>query len=149
MIWWNVANAQSFMPTEGTEIASQVNNLYGFLLISSAIGCAILIGGMVYFVWKYKRKTDNDKTAYISHNTTLEFLWSFIPLVLFLVVFGWGWVIYHDMRAMPKNALEIHVYGKQWAWEMEYKSGVKTSNLMVAPVNTDVKLIMTATDVLH
>jgi cytochrome c oxidase subunit 2 len=149
MIWWNVANAQSFMPTEGTKIASRVDNLYGFLLISSAIACAILIGGMIYFVWKYKRKTDNDKTAYITHNTTLEFLWSFIPLVIFLLVFGWGWLIYHDMRAMPKDALEIHVYGKQWAWEMEYKSGVKVANLIVAPVNTNVKLIMTSNDVLH
>jgi hypothetical protein len=53
------------------------------------------------------------------------------------------------MRTFPKDALEIHVVGKQWAWEMVYKSGVKTSNLLVVPVNTDVKLIMSSNDVLH
>lgn len=143
------AHASSFTPTAATEIAAQWDNLYGFLLISSAISCAILIGGMIYFVIKYKRRTANDKTPYISHNTFLEFLWSFIPLVIFLAIFGWGWYLYHDMRNMPKDGLEIHVRGKQWAWEAEYKSGVKASNLIVAPLNTDVKLIMTSTDVLH
>lgn len=149
MMWFNLAQAQSFMPTEGTKIATQVDNLYAFLLVTSFIACLIVIGGMIYFVWKYKRKTPNDKTAYISHNTFLEFLWSFIPLVIFLGVFAWGWYVYHDMRSMPKDALEIHVTGKQWAWEIEYKSGVKTGNLIMVPVNKDVKLIMTSKDVLH
>lgn len=149
MIWWNAAHAQSFMPSEGTNIAGSVNNLYGFLLVISLIACAIVIGGMIFFVWKYRRRTANDKTPYISHNTFLEFLWSFIPLVIFLGVFAWGWVIYHQMRTMPQNALEIHVFGKQWSWEVQYKSGVKTANLVVVPINTDVKLILTSTDVIH
>jgi len=148
-MWFNYAQAQSFMPTEGTKIASQVDNLYGFLLAASFISCVIVIGGMIFFVWKYRRRTETDKTAYITHNTFLEFLWSFIPLVIFLAVFAWGWIIYHDMRTMPKDALEVQVTGKQWAWEFEYKSGVKTGNLLVVPVNKDVKLIMTSKDVLH
>lgn len=149
MMWFNLAKAQSFMPTQGTEIAKQVDNLYAFLLITSFISCVLVIGGMIYFVWKYRRKTQNDKTAYISHNTFLEFLWSFIPLVIFLAVFAWGWWIYHDMRTMPKDALEINVLGKQWAWEVEYKNGYKAVNEIVVPVNKDVKLLLTASDVLH
>lgn len=143
------AMAQSFMPTQGTEIARQIDNLYIFLLITSFIACVIVIGGMVYFVFKYKRRTNNDKTAYISHNTFLEFLWSFIPLVIFLAVFAWGWYIYTDMRTMPKDALEITVFGKQWAWEAEYKNGFKTVNEVVVPVNTDVKILLTSNDVIH
>lgn len=149
MMWFNLAKAQSFMPSQATEIAKQVDNLYGFLLIISLISCVIVIGGMIYFVFKYKRKTANDKTAYISHSTALEFLWSFIPLVIFLFVFAWGWYVYHQMRAMPQNALEINVLGKQWAWEIEYKNGYKAVNEIVVPINTDVKLLMTSSDVLH
>lgn len=149
MFWLNVAHAQSFMPTPATEIAERVNSLYAFLLVSSTIACFILIGGMIYFVHKYKRKSEHDKTPRITHNNFLEFLWSFIPLVIFLAMFAWGWSVYHQMRQMPENALEIHVFGKQWAWEMQYKSGVKTSNLIVVPVNTDVKLLITSQDVIH
>lgn len=140
--------AGSFMPTQGTEISKQVDNLYGFLLVVSFISCVILIGGMIYFALKYKRKTANDKTAYITHDTRLEVLWSVIPLIIFLFVFGWGWVIYHDMRTMPKDALEINVSGKQWAWTVEYKNGVKSTEVVV-PVNKDVKLVLSSEDVIH
>lgn len=142
------AKAESFMPTQGTEIAKGVDNLYGFLLAISLLSCVIVIGGMIYFAIKYKRKSDNDKTAYITHDTRLEIIWSVIPLILFLVVFAWGWMIYHDMRTMPKNALEIHVTGKQWAWTTEYKNGVKSTDVVV-PVGRDVKIILSAEDVLH
>jgi cytochrome c oxidase subunit II len=113
------------------------------------ISCILVIGGMVYFAYKYRRKTDTDKTAYIAHNTTLEFLWSFIPFVIFMIVFGWSWYIYHHMRSMPKDALEIHVVGQKWYWDFLYKSGKKTSGEIYAPVGKPVKLIMTSRDVIH
>lgn len=144
----NQASAGTFMPEQGTDIAKQVDNLYGFLLVVSFISCVILIGGMVYFAVKYRRKSAHDKTPYITHDTRLEILWSVVPLIIFLFVFAWGWIVYHDMRTMPKNALEVHVTGKQWAWTMEYKNGVKAIELVV-PVNKDVKLILTSEDVIH
>lgn len=155
MLWWiiknqfiNLVQAQSFMPTQGTEIAKSVDSLYSFLLIVSLIACAIVIGGMIYFSFKYKRRSNNDKTAYITHDTRLEILWSVIPLIIFLVVFAWGWVIYHKMRTVPANALEIQVTGFQWGWTAEYKNGVKSGEIVV-PVNQDVRLILGSTDVIH
>lgn len=139
----------SFMPPQGTDIAVQYDHLYGFIVWASFISCAILIGGMIYFALKYKRKTNNDKTAYITHNAFLEFLWSFIPLVIFMIVFGWGWSIYNQMRTFPSDAIEVHVIGKQWAWDFQYKSGKISANEFYVPVNTPVKLIMTSRDVLH
>lgn len=149
-MWWlSIANASSFAPIDATKIAGEWDSLYKFLLVSSLISCVLLIGGMIYFVTKYRRKTDNDKTPYISHNSFLEFLWSFIPLVLFLIMFAWGWQIYHDMRNPPANAKEIHVYGQQWLWQFEYKNGKKLNNEFVVPVGVPIKLIMTSKDVLH
>ena len=151
MAFWMLMNhavAGTFMPPQGTDIARQVDNLYGFLIVVSFIACIIVIGGMIYFSVKYRRKTATDSTPYITHNTKLEVLWSVIPLIIFLFVFAWGWVVYHDMRAMPKNGLEIHVTGKQWAWTATYKNGV-TSTEVVVPVNRDVKLILSSEDVIH
>ena len=141
--------SSSFMPPQGTLISADVDNLYSFIVIASTISCFILIGGMIYFVLKYKRKTNNDKTAYIDHNSFLEFLWSFIPFLIFMGVFVWGWKIYHDMRTFPKDAIEVHVLGKQWTWDFMYKSGKTTTNEFVVPVKTNVKLIMTSKDVIH
>lgn len=142
-------SGSTFMPPVGSKIAGEVDNLYSFLLAASLISCVILIGGMLFFILKYKRKTNTDKTAYISHNTFLEFLWSFIPLVIFLAVFGWGWSIYHKMRSFPEDSLEIAVMGSQWKWDITYKNGKTTTNEFVVPVGKPVKLVLGATDVIH
>ena len=58
-MWWlSVANAGSFAPTQATQIAMEWDGLYKFLLISSLVACVLLIGGMIYFVTKYRRKTN-------------------------------------------------------------------------------------------
>lgn len=149
------ASGSTFMPPAATEVAKNVNSLYAFLLVASVISFVILIGGMIYFVYKYKRRGANDKTPYISHNHTLEFIWSFIPFVIFMGSFAWGAYIYQEMRTYSEDALEINVYGKKWVWEFEYKDGRKITNgvnekgevepaTMVVPVNQPVKLLMTS-----
>jgi cytochrome c oxidase subunit 2 len=155
-MWWlPFAHANTFMPPAATEIAGQVDNIYAFLLISSFVSFVLLIGGMIYFVWKYRRRSPNDKTAYITHNHTLEFLWSFIPFVIFMFVFAWGWIVYHQMRSFPEGALEVHVVGKKWDWRFIYKNGkevtsgvddkgMKAPATMVVPVGRPVKLIMSS-----
>lgn len=150
MFWVNKAYAgNTFMPPQASNFAESVDTLYGFLYYSSLISCILVIGGLIYFAFKYKRKTDSDKTAYIPHNAVLEFLWSFIPFVIFIAVFAWGWKIFYDMRKAPKDALEIHVVGQKWNWEFIYKSGRKVTGDFAVPIDTPVKLIMSSRDVLH
>jgi cytochrome c oxidase subunit 2 len=145
----NKATGSLFMPPQATEIAVKVDTLYQFLLIISLISCVLVIGGMIFFAIKHRRKSDTEKTPYMSHNTTLEFLWSFIAFVLFMVVFVWGWVVYHQIRKMPTDALEIGVQAQKWDWSFIYKSGRKVAGEFTVPVNQDVKLLMTSSDVLH
>ncbi len=143
------ANASTYMPFQGTELSESIDSLYGFLIITSLISFVLLIGGMIWFAFKYKRRTDNDSTPNIHGNTALEFLWSFIPFVIFMIVFVWGIIIHKDMRNMPKDAFEIQVTGYQWGWKFDYKSGVQTNGEFAVPVGVPVKLIMKSDEVLH
>ncbi len=156
-MWWNsvASAAPSYMPPEGTAIAVQYDALYEFLLIASFISTVLVVGGMVAFIIKYRRRSGSDKTAYVTHNHFLEFLWSFIPFCIFMFVFAWGWLVYHRMRTFPDNALEVHVVGKKWDWRFIYKNGKEVvSSLndknekvpaeMVVPVGRPVKLIMSS-----
>ena len=149
------AHANTFMPPQGTEMATQYDTLYAFLLWASLISFIILVGGLIVFVLKYKRKSIEDKTAYITHNLFLEFLWSFIPFVIFMVVGIWGAVLFYQMTQDNENAIEIHVVAKKWNWEFMYKNGKKVTDsaddegnrvfsTAIVPVNTPVKLIMTS-----
>jgi len=68
-MWWiPAAKASTFMPPAVSDIARRVDSIYEFLLIASLISFVILIGGLIYFVIKYRRQSDDDKTAYITHN---------------------------------------------------------------------------------
>jgi cytochrome c oxidase subunit 2 len=104
---------------------------------------------LIFFAIKYKRKTPNDKTPYISHNSTLEFLWSFIPFVIFMVAFAWGWAVFHQFRTFPENALEVAVEAQKWNWSFVYKNGRRTGGEFTVPVGENVKLVMTSKDVIH
>ncbi len=151
-MWWlliQTTQANTFMPPAATDIAERVDFLYSFLLWASFISCVLVIGGFIYFAFKYKRQSENDKTAYISHNNFLEFLWSFIPFVIFMAVFAWGWVIYSQMRSFPEDSLEVSVQGQKWAWAFTYKNGRKSGGELIVPVDTPIKLVMTSPDVLH
>ena len=153
-MWWStVASASTFAPPVGTAIAGEVDKIYVFLLVASLISFILVIGGLIYFCIKYRRRTGTDKTAYITHNHLAEFLWSFIPFVIFIFSFAWGWFVYHQMRDLPENALEVHVMAKRWAFRFLYKNGKEVTATvnakgetepatMVVPINQPVKLIM-------
>lgn len=149
MFWSTLAEAGTFMPPQAGMVARHVDALYGFLVWASVISFVLVIGGLVYFTFKYRRKSDQDKTAYISHNNVLEFLWSFIPFLIFMVTFGWGMYIYVEQRTFAKNSLEILVQGQKWNWTFMYKSGKVSPGELWVPENTPIKLIMTSKDVIH
>lgn len=152
------ARGSVFMPPEGQALSKSVDQIYGFLLVMSVISFIMLIGGMIYFVVKYKRTSPNQMGAYITHNHTAEFLWSFIPFVIFMFVFAWGWIVYDQMRHFPEDSLEVQVFAKKWEWKFVYKNGKEVMNslddknqtvpaTLVVPVGRAVKLVMASTKI--
>lgn len=150
--------ADVFMPPDATKVASQVDGIYAFLLAASFISFLLVIGGMTYFVVRYKRTKDHQKSAYITHDHTLEFLWSFIPFLIFMFVFFWGWHVYNQMRSFPNDSLEVHVFAKKWDWKFVYKNGKESVSSidaqnkavpaqLVVPLGKPVKLVMSSTAV--
>jgi len=137
------------LPPAISTFAADWDTAYEFLVWASLFSGLIMLGGMMYFIFKYNRKSDSDKTAYISHNQVAEFLWSFIPFLLFMGIFIWGWVIFYNQRTMPEDAMEVSVTGHQWRWDFEYKNGKKSTNEFYVPVGVPVKLLMTSADVIH
>ena len=150
MLWIQSAHAgSSSLPPQASTMAPSVDYLFWFLVIISAIASVLVIGGMLWFMYKYRRKSDSDKTAYITHNHLAEFLWSFIPLVLFMVCFVWGWIVFKDLRTPPKDAYDIYVKAKKWGWDFEYTNGFVSPGELVVPKGKPIKLLMTSEDVLH
>lgn len=137
------------LPVPATKLAEELDQLTYFLVEISTLASILVIGGFVYFSIRFRRKSEEDKPPAITHNYLLEFLWSFIPFLIFMFVFGWGWFLYDKIRDHPKDALEIHVYGQMWNWDFVYKNGRKSSRVLTVPVGKPVKLVMSSRDVIH
>jgi cytochrome c oxidase subunit 2 len=145
-MFFNSAFANT-LPIAATEAAVRWDSLYDFLLWLSVFFFVLVVGAMIYFVVKYRNRPGH-KAVYETGSHLLEAIWIGVPTVLLMIIFGWGYSVYRDMKQAPSDAYEIKVIGKQWAWTFLYDNGMASTDLVV-PVNKPVKLIMTSQDVLH
>ncbi|MBI4924851.1 MAG: cytochrome c oxidase subunit II [Bdellovibrio sp.] len=136
------------LPIAATDVAVMWDHLYWFLVWLSVFFFVLVVGTMIYFVIKYRHQK-KQKPVFITGNHTLEVIWSIVPLLLVLIVFVWGYVVYRKMIHAPPNSLEVRVIGKQWLWQFQYEDGKTTVNELFVPVNQPVKLIMSSEDVIH
>lgn len=137
------------LPPQKSTVAEGTDALFHFITTTSII---LLIGitiAIIYFSWKYRRRSENDVTPVITHNSALEISWSVIPLILVMIVFGWGLRGYVNLTTVPDDAYEVRVVGKSWLWEFHYENGYVSVNELHVPVNRPVRLVMSSDDVLH
>ena len=139
----------NWLPTSASTFAPGVDFVLWLVTIISVISCILIGFLLVYFVIKYRRKSDNDQTPAITHDSFLETLWTVIPTILCIVIFIYGYVFYDQYTTTPKNAVEINVTAKQWLWTFDYSNGKKTLNQLYVPIDQPIRLVMQSDDVLH
>lgn len=118
-----------------------------FILIVSII---LLLGislFMVYCLIRFSRK-NNPTPSQTEGHLGLEILWTVLPTILVMIMFYWGLIGFQSMRSVPKDAMVVKVYGKQWSWLFVYENGIKSPELVV-PVGKPVKCLIYSEDVLH
>jgi cytochrome c oxidase subunit II len=135
-------------PTRASTTAGQVDALYIFLVTLSVLMSTTIFVLILFFAAKYRRRKGT-VAEQIEGSTVLEVTWSVAPLLLFMVIFVWGAVIYFHERTPPRGATEVYVVAKQWMWKLQHEEGPREINELHVPVGRDVKLIMTSQDVIH
>jgi len=137
------------LPPAKSTLAGETDALFHFINVTSVILLAGITFAIIYFAWKYRRRSDNDVTPVITHNSTLEITWSVIPLILVMIVFGWGFTGYMNLTTPPDDAYEVRVVAKSWLWEFHYNNGAVSVGELNVPVDRPVKLVMSSDDVIH
>jgi cytochrome c oxidase subunit 2 len=154
---WETVNPWATLP-QASSFAEGTDLLYVFIVALSVFFFVLIMGVQGYFMWKYHRKSDDQKTSSITHNGKIEFLWSAIPAVLLVVIFIWGEVDFLKQTVPPADAVQVRVTGRQWFWTVDYPDypGVQlTSSIedneitLVVPKGKPVQLTMTSEDVIH
>ncbi len=139
----------SLFPEQASTFAADVDALYFFVIAVSAFFALVVAVAVVIFGVKYRRKYAGEIGARIEGNLPLELMWSVIPTIIAMVMFGWGASVYYHLRRSPDEALQLYAVGKQWMWKFQHLEGQREINELHVPTGRPVKIMMTSEDVLH
>jgi cytochrome c oxidase subunit 2 len=123
-----------------------------------------------YCAIRFNEKS-NPTPSKTAHNTTLEVLWTAIPILILVVIAVPSFRLLYFMDKTDKPEMTLKVISHQWYWSYQYpdhgnfnftsnmipaedlKPGqprlLTVDNEVVLPVDTNVRLLVTSEDVIH
>lgn len=137
-----------WLPEAASTVAGEIDGLFYFVYWVSVVLFVLVVGVMVYFAVKYRRRSQADRPAPVHESKLMEAAWIIVPTILVLVVFTWGFKAFLKLEVSPPGAYEVRVYAQKWSWRFEYPNGATSSDLHV-PVGRPIRLKMSSADVLH
>jgi cytochrome c oxidase subunit 2 len=141
--------------------------LVPLITIISVIVLALLLLVIVKF-----RRGAHPVPSRTTHNTTLEVLWTLVPVLILVAIAVPSIDLLRAQYSPPKADLTIKATGNQWYWTYNYPDNgdfeviskilpeseakargeprlLAVDERMVVPVGANVKMIVTAADVIH
>ena len=169
-----MSNSLQGFDTMAATFATDVDQAFWLnFWISIILGLSVILP-MFYFAWKYRAdKVKPEDISTVTHNTTLELLWTLIPTAMLMVLFYYGYSSMKTLRTMPaeSESIVVNVEGSKWKWRYEYapnkngfvhklggaftkptidehgkviKKGTMGKSALYVPVDTNIILHMTA-----
>lgn len=139
-----------WLPKAAAAQAKDVDGVFYFIYVLSVIFFVLVVGAMIYFCIRYRRRGPDDRTSPIEGNRRLEIVWSVVPSVLLLVMFLWGFRGWMNLNVPPAGAIDVRVTAQKWSWSFDMpKMGCTGLGELVVPKDTPVRLTMSSRDVIH
>jgi cytochrome c oxidase subunit II len=161
-----------------TAIAEEIHWVHDYVnAIIFAITAFVMIL-MLYVMWRFSEKR-NPVPSRTTHNTTLEVLWTVLPVLILVAIAIPSFKLLYNQYAFPPPDLTIKAIGHTWNWTHEYpdqgisvdsvmlqdneraevvKAGMPAEqvprnlavdNEVLVPVGKVVHVLVTSTDVIH
>ncbi|MBA3283251.1 MAG: cytochrome c oxidase subunit II [Acidimicrobiia bacterium] len=131
-----------------------VDDLIKPVFLIAALVFVFVEGLIVYAVFRFRRRTEDDRPEQIHGSTKFELAWTVVPALLLVVVgvLTVSKIFYLDRQF--KSSMQVEVIGHQWWWEYNYKDAsgktvVAAANELHIPVGRKVQLNLTSADVIH
>lgn len=136
-------------PEQASSFASDVDALYLFVLAVTGFFSLLVAVLVVIFGIRYRRRHAGEIGAPIEGNLAMELMWSIIPSIIAMVMFGWGASVFYHVRRPPDESLQIYAVGKQWMWKFQHLEGQREINELHVPLGRPVKVTVSSEDVIH
>ena len=172
-----VANAgvandwQTGFPAPASSIARQAFTFHDNVLMPVVVVICLfvfLLGGFI--CWRFAEKR-NPKPSRTTHNSKLEVIWTLVPVTILAVLFVPSFNLMRAVEDVSGADITVKATGNQWYWSYEYpdhdgltfdsnllrgedlkdksKRLLQTDNALVLPAGEKVRVLVTASDVLH
>ena len=138
-----------FVPDSASTFSWKVDAVYFYLSGITLFFTLLISAILIFFVLRYRRRSPYEIPRPIAGSHKLETLWSVIPFLIAMTIFGWASKVYFEQYSPPQNAVEVYVVGKQWMWKIQHSTGQREINELHVPIGRKIKLIMTTEDVIH
>lgn len=163
---------QMLLQEPASPMMEKLNGLHDLLLIIITGITVFVLGLLGYVCYRFSEK-NNPKPSSVTHNTWLEIVWTTVPVLILVLIAVPSMRLLYYVERIPdaENALTLKVTGYQWYWGYEYadydgiafdsymlkdeelgSDGVRlldVDNRVVLPIDTDIRLQITANDVIH
>ncbi|MEX0922055.1 MAG: cytochrome c oxidase subunit II [Rhodovibrionaceae bacterium] len=161
-----------FQPS-ATPIKDQIGSFHDILLWLIT-GISLFVLGLLLYVMVRFSARRNPTPTKTTHNTVVEVVWTVVPIVILVAIAIPSFKLLYAQDVIPDAEMTIKATGKQWSWtyELEHpENGIfqfdsyilsdeeaaaqgkprllGTDTPLVLPVDTDIRIIVTAADVLH
>ncbi|MDA0240863.1 MAG: cytochrome c oxidase subunit II [Proteobacteria bacterium] len=163
---WQVDFQEAVSP-----VMEQIYWLHNIVLLPLEVGITLFVLILMgYICWRFNAKR-NPVPSKTTHNAPLEVLWTVIPIIILVVIAVPSMKLLFFMDKAQEPDMTLKVVGNQWYWSYEYpdhgnfrfdsniiqeddlKPGqprlLSVDNHVVLPADTTVRLLFTATDVIH
>lgn len=152
-----------------SENMTMITDFNNFLLILMTAISVFVLGLMLYVMVRFNARA-NPEPSTTTHNTLVEVVWTVVPIVILVVIAIPSFRLLYFQRDIPEADMTVKAVGYQWYWGYEYPDHgdfafdslmlsdeergdqprlLATDTAMVVPVDTTVRVIVTAADVLH
>ena len=136
-------------PDAASSVAAEVDYLYIYLVLVSAVMSVLIFAAVAIFAIKYRRRSPDEVPPPIHGSLKLEIGWSVLPFLVMLTFFWWGAKIFFFNAVPPPDAMDVYAIGKQWMWKIQYPDGQREINELHVPVGRPVKVTLASEDVIH
>ena len=158
------------VPDPVSPVAVRIHEFHDYLLWLITAITIFVLALLVYVCFRFKASR-NPNPSKTTHNTTIEVLWTVVPVLILVVVAVPSFkTLYYGDRAVDPD-MTIKVTANQWYWTYEYPDQgitfdsymvpeeeidpktqtylLSVDNPLVVPVGKKVQVLVTSNDVMH
>ncbi len=154
----------------GSQTMARIMEFHDLLLVIIAAITGFVVLLLLFVIYRFSEKR-NPIPAKTTHNTVIEVLWTTVPVILLAVIAIPSFKLLYYVDRVEDADMTIKAIGNQWYWSYVYPDHgnftfdavmvpeedvedaglrlLETDNPVVLPVDTKIRVLVTASAVLH